>query len=48
MRRIHAVLPLLALIAAGVNPTYVIAGLAGPALVCAIAMLGLKRARAAL
>jgi MFS transporter, AAHS family, 4-hydroxybenzoate transporter len=37
-----------ALIAAGVNPTFVIAGLAGPALICAIAMLGLKRARLAI
>jgi MFS transporter, AAHS family, 4-hydroxybenzoate transporter len=34
-----------ALIAAGVNPTHVIAGLAGPALVCAASMLLLKRAR---
>jgi MFS transporter, AAHS family, 4-hydroxybenzoate transporter len=36
-----------ALIAAGVNPTHVIAGLAGPALVCATSMLLLKRARQA-
>ena len=34
-----------ALIAAGVNPIHVIAGLAGPALICSISMLGLKRAR---
>jgi AAHS family 4-hydroxybenzoate transporter-like MFS transporter len=36
------------LIASGVNPTHVIAGLAGPAVICAIAMLGLKRARLAI
>ncbi|MEO8309078.1 MAG: MFS transporter [Pseudomonadota bacterium] len=43
------VAPLLggALIAAGINPTYVIAGLAGPALICAMAMLALRRARVA-
>jgi MFS transporter, AAHS family, 4-hydroxybenzoate transporter len=35
-----------ALIAAGVNPTRVIAGLAGPALICAFAMLALRTARA--
>ena len=34
-----------ALIAAGVNPTQVIAGLAGPAILCAISMLALARAR---
>ena len=34
-----------ALIAAGVNPIQVIAGLAGPALVCAMAMLALGRVR---
>ena len=34
-----------ALIAAGVAPTQVIAGLAGPALVCVISMLALSRAR---
>ena len=34
-----------ALIATGVRPTQVIAGLAGPALVCAISMLALSRAR---
>jgi MFS family permease len=34
-----------ALIAAGVNPTQVIAGLAGPAILCAISMLALSRAR---
>lgn len=34
-----------ALIAAGVNPTHVIAGLAGPAMICAISMLALRRAR---
>jgi AAHS family 4-hydroxybenzoate transporter-like MFS transporter len=34
-----------ALIAAGVQPTQVIAGLAAPAVVCAISMLGLARAR---
>jgi AAHS family 4-hydroxybenzoate transporter-like MFS transporter len=34
-----------ALIAAGVNPTRVIAGLAGPALICAFAMLALRTAR---
>jgi AAHS family 4-hydroxybenzoate transporter-like MFS transporter len=34
-----------ALIAAGVNPTLVIAGLAGPALICAMSMLALRKAR---
>jgi hypothetical protein len=34
-----------ALIAAGVNPTRVIAGLAGPAMICAISMLALRKAR---
>jgi MFS transporter, AAHS family, 4-hydroxybenzoate transporter len=34
-----------ALIAAGVNPTLVIAGLAGPALICAFSMLALRKAR---
>jgi AAHS family 4-hydroxybenzoate transporter-like MFS transporter len=34
-----------ALIAAGVNPTQVIAGLAGPAVICAISMLALSRVR---
>jgi AAHS family 4-hydroxybenzoate transporter-like MFS transporter len=36
-----------ALIKAGVSSILVIAGLAGPALICAIAMLALKRARVA-
>jgi MFS transporter, AAHS family, 4-hydroxybenzoate transporter len=34
-----------ALIAAGVNPTHVIAGLAVPATICALSMLALRRAR---